>query len=676
MTKEQNEMRKFVEKDAKGITLIALVVTIIVLIILAGITISMTVGDNGIFTKAKEARRQYEIATIREKIETTILDIQSDKIAKAEECTIDVIIEELPNKINNITIEKDGNVAKGTYKGYNFTINQNLKVYIEGENLEATVQTEIKEYVGKDKNGKYAVKILMEIKTEEKISEVEIENTDGTTLKETVGNNTYSKELEIELDKEYKINLVTENNAKTSKKILIPSKLEIQNVEQFLEFRDNVNLGLTYEGITINLKANIDLGGDKNDTDTWWIPIGSNEKNITFNGTFDGNDHTIYNMYDEENSNFEFIALFSRINSATIKNLSVKGELIAGENKSDANPTAAGIVGTATGNCKIENCINEVNVTKKSNGRETAGILGYIDAGSNTVISKCINKGTISGANACAGLVGTVVGSLTINDCYNEGSIGLLYSNIVGGIIGRTETGATTVTINSSYNNGAITSVRYAAGILANVKEGEVTVNNCYNEGTITVANRDKAGCVGGIIGRAMYTCSKITVANSYNKIDINTQIETKKTILGGILGQNETSNANIINCYNLGNLEGDYTAGICGLNTGSESTNLNPKLSIKNSYNTGNIIGRVYASGIARLHIYTGKIEIQNVYYLDTTATEGVQNSENDEAIPLTQKYMNSENFVKDLNENLSKIEATINLNSWKYEKNSYPTF
>ena len=43
-------------KGQKGITLVALVVTIIVLIILAGISISLILGDNGIITKAKEAR--------------------------------------------------------------------------------------------------------------------------------------------------------------------------------------------------------------------------------------------------------------------------------------------------------------------------------------------------------------------------------------------------------------------------------------------------------------------------------------------------------------------------------------------------------------------------------------------------------------------------------------------
>ena len=55
-------------KKQKGITLIALVITIIVLLILAGVTISALSGDNGILTNASKARKQTEIEEIREKI--------------------------------------------------------------------------------------------------------------------------------------------------------------------------------------------------------------------------------------------------------------------------------------------------------------------------------------------------------------------------------------------------------------------------------------------------------------------------------------------------------------------------------------------------------------------------------------------------------------------------------
>ncbi len=55
--KEEKNKRKF---DEKGITLIALVVTIVVLLILAGISINLVLGENGIIKKAKEAKTAHE----------------------------------------------------------------------------------------------------------------------------------------------------------------------------------------------------------------------------------------------------------------------------------------------------------------------------------------------------------------------------------------------------------------------------------------------------------------------------------------------------------------------------------------------------------------------------------------------------------------------------------------
>lgn len=53
-------------KNNKGITLVSLIITIIILIILAGITINITVGQDGIITKAKEAKTNTEIAAEEE----------------------------------------------------------------------------------------------------------------------------------------------------------------------------------------------------------------------------------------------------------------------------------------------------------------------------------------------------------------------------------------------------------------------------------------------------------------------------------------------------------------------------------------------------------------------------------------------------------------------------------
>ena len=67
-------------KKEKGITLIALVVTIIVLIILAGVSINMLVGDNGIITQAQKAKEETEIAKNEELTSLNTLDNELNSI--------------------------------------------------------------------------------------------------------------------------------------------------------------------------------------------------------------------------------------------------------------------------------------------------------------------------------------------------------------------------------------------------------------------------------------------------------------------------------------------------------------------------------------------------------------------------------------------------------------------
>ena len=68
----------------KGITLIALVVTILVLLILAGISIGMLTGDNSIFLRAKEAKFKTRMAEIAEDWELNKISIQMRRSIKRD----------------------------------------------------------------------------------------------------------------------------------------------------------------------------------------------------------------------------------------------------------------------------------------------------------------------------------------------------------------------------------------------------------------------------------------------------------------------------------------------------------------------------------------------------------------------------------------------------------------
>ena len=72
-------MKKKTSTREKGITLIALIVTIIVLLILAGVTINLAVNNQGIFNKAKTATRAYKNATEEEEASLALLENEIDK---------------------------------------------------------------------------------------------------------------------------------------------------------------------------------------------------------------------------------------------------------------------------------------------------------------------------------------------------------------------------------------------------------------------------------------------------------------------------------------------------------------------------------------------------------------------------------------------------------------------
>jgi len=69
---KQNFMKRLKQAN-KGITLIALVITIIVLLILAGISISMLTGENGLLTKASDAKTTTQEKGAKEKVKLEVL---------------------------------------------------------------------------------------------------------------------------------------------------------------------------------------------------------------------------------------------------------------------------------------------------------------------------------------------------------------------------------------------------------------------------------------------------------------------------------------------------------------------------------------------------------------------------------------------------------------------------
>ena len=122
MKKENEVLLKNYNKGIGGITLIALVITIIVLLILAGVSIAMLTGENGILTKATTAKENTQRAEVIERAQLDIFGVQAENNGKFTVADLQTVLnnyfsnvpETLPDDLSSViltTKEKYGNYS-------------------------------------------------------------------------------------------------------------------------------------------------------------------------------------------------------------------------------------------------------------------------------------------------------------------------------------------------------------------------------------------------------------------------------------------------------------------------------------------------------------------------------------------------------------------------------------
>ena len=121
-----------------AITLIALIITIIVLLILAGVTLNMVMGDGGIFSKANQAKNKTEVAQYEEELRMCILELQTDTATNGTTFNMETIKNKLVEKVKELEniddiefpTEASETRLDGTYKGYEFYIDEKYVAHI------------------------------------------------------------------------------------------------------------------------------------------------------------------------------------------------------------------------------------------------------------------------------------------------------------------------------------------------------------------------------------------------------------------------------------------------------------------------------------------------------------------------------------------------------------------
>ncbi len=218
------------------------------------------------------------------------------------------------------------------------------------------------------------------------------------------------------------------------------------------------------------LTKDIDLGDEE------WTPIGRKSGSIyPFTGIFDGNGKTIKGLKVAGDNKTPGQGLFGFVDGATVKNLTVKGEVESKfSSTTDSSASTGGIIGYLSSNgtdFSVENCISYVNVKGQS---QVGGIVGRLPGHRvSGKISRCVNYGTVSGVNSVGGILGRMEGSAKVTDCYNRGDI-TASGWKVGGIVGYLEKGSA----ENSYTTGTTTGKDNHA--VTGKKENGGNVSNCY----------------------------------------------------------------------------------------------------------------------------------------------------------------------------------------------------
>lgn len=149
-------MEKIFNKKAKGITLIALVITIVIVLILAGISMSFVLGKNGIITKAQEAREKTEEAKANEEKDFAGWTDSTDKILNDNQNDDDDDYDNGMAKYFTYTVNEDTREAtvtgvKDEYATWDYYLNRKgLKAIVdEGKSIQEVIIPKKIEYNGK-----------------------------------------------------------------------------------------------------------------------------------------------------------------------------------------------------------------------------------------------------------------------------------------------------------------------------------------------------------------------------------------------------------------------------------------------------------------------------------------------------------------------------------------------
>ena len=373
------------------------------------------------------------------------------------------------------------------------------------------------------------------------------------------------------------------------------------------------------------------------DTTYWnsgagWTPLGgadeSNDANNDFTATFEGNSHTISNLYISLNTTAAnvatFVGLFADITGGTVRNVGLLNPSVSNTRSGDASFIR---VGALTGRNGSGSTVSGVSVsggsvtsTLNGTGLSTLGnlagcLVGYNGGTVTTSHASCAATatGTYADTNNMSDTAGGLIGrnDSVLSDSYATGEVESSFRS--GGVVGDARGSSRTRGSYAIGNVSATKSGGAAGGLLGFVSIGS-RITNSYATGNVTVASNSDAG---GLVGRT--GASNVQVNGSYATGNVSTTGNSNN--LGGLVGYLR-DNGDAIGSYATGNVSttgnSNTLGGLVGRTDGiGTSIIASYAIGRVSTTGTGNTLGGLVAS-------VAGNTTVTNSYW-DSTINPGL---------------------------------------------------
>ncbi len=513
-------------RKQEGVTLIALVITIIILIILAGVAINALVGENGMIMQAQRAKEETEISEQKEGI---VLALAAARISDRQ--------------YQKITLQ-------GLQKAIDEQFSANMaKVFTNGSDG-FIIQFSNREY---EVNGNMVLQI-------KKVTDKNPGELAG------VGTEESPYLIESIEDLIWFAKDVTEGNRYEGKFVRLQESLNFNADSSYVNSKRKGFCGYRNE-----LKESLTSGEG-------FLPIGTadniQQNNYSFWGVLDGNGKSISNLYMNkhvsDNVNDVRIGLFGN-NYGIIKNLAICDCNINASLNSTAQNTimVGGIVGYNYGIIEKSYVDGKLSAEGKGIAQcRVAGIAGQVGKSEmleSGMIRNSYNKANVickgNNVNRAGGIVANAMKETKVEYCYNLGQIQVIGNGIseAGGICASS---LEQFLCNNVYNCGNVTikeetgnNGTTAGGIIGNLNTS--TLNNAHNIGKVVIESPNTF-YLGGIVGfnnkaeqiAEVYYLASTASKGIGNLSDNTIRVESKENMksINSILGVNFKDDSHYIN--------------------------------------------------------------------------------------------------------------------------------